>query len=172
MHDQISDIENRLTKLKRPKKMRTDSGNDEGGGAGGGSGGSDDGNDGIPPTPARQSHYRPRPPCPTSHPDTDSSEALMERYDKLKVSKYYPPRPPGPTPRDLVDIGLARVPKSELESLRSKGLVKGRKREDGQFIVVLPDTPPPTSIRDNYFPPLPVDLQIIALHYPMYRLNH
>ena len=82
----------------------------------------------------------------------------MERYNKLKGSKYYPPLPPGPIPRELVDIGLARAPESELESLRSKGLVKGRKSEDGQFVPVLPDTPPPNPIRDDYFPPLPVDL--------------
>ena len=82
----------------------------------------------------------------------------MERCNKLKGSKYYPPLPPGPIPRELVDIGLARAPESELESLRSKGLVKGRKSEDGQFIPVLPDTPPPNPIRDDYFPPLPVDL--------------
>ena len=97
-------------------------------------------------------------PHPTPCPDTDSYLALMERYNKLKVSLYYPPCPPPPTPRELVDIGLARISESELENLRSKGLVKGRKSEDGRFISVLPGTPPPTPIRNNYFPPPPVDL--------------
>ena len=45
-----------------------------------------------------------------------------------------------------------------MENLRSKGLVKRSKSEDGRFIPVLPGTPPPTPIRDDYFPPTPVDL--------------
>ena len=51
MHDQISNIENRLGKLKRSIKMRSDSDDDEGRSAGGGGGGSDDGDHGIPPIP-------------------------------------------------------------------------------------------------------------------------
>ena len=47
MHDQISDTENRLAKLKRSIKMSSDSDDDEGCSAGGGSGGSDDGDHGI-----------------------------------------------------------------------------------------------------------------------------
>ena len=52
-------------------------------------------------------------PHPTPCPDTDSYLALMERYNKLKGSKYYLPRPPRPTPRELVDIGLARISESD-----------------------------------------------------------
>ena len=46
----------------------------------------------------------------------------------------------------------------ELQTLRSKELVKGRKSDDGSFITVLSDTLPPTPVRDDYFSPPPVDL--------------
>ena len=131
MQDEISKIENRLEKLKRPIKMDSD---DDGGSDGGGR--SDDG--GQPSTPGKR--YKPRLPR-TGVPEKDSYDALMDTCNKLKNAKYYP----------LVD--LPRVSDSELQSLASKGLVKGRKSDDGRFTPVLPDTAPPTPVRDDNFPP-------------------
>ena len=71
MQDQISDIENRLEKLKRPIKMDSD----DDGGVGDGGDGSDDG--GLPPTPGRR--YKPRPPHPAPRPEKDSYDQLMDR---------------------------------------------------------------------------------------------
>ena len=39
--------------------------------------------------------------------------------------------------------------------MKDKGLVK-RRRSEGSFIPVMPDTPPPTPIRNDYLPPPPV----------------
>ena len=113
MHVQISDTENRLAKLKRSIKMPSDSDDDEGRSAGEGGKGSDDGDHVIPPIPGGPSRYRLRHTSPNSLPYTDSYLALMERYNKLKGSNYYPPRPLRTTPRELVDIGLARISESD-----------------------------------------------------------
>ena len=40
----------------------------------------------------------------------------------------------------------------ELDLLKDKGLVKRRSYE-GSFVPVMPDTPPPTPIRNDYLPP-------------------
>ena len=39
--------------------------------------------------------------------------------------------------------------------MKDKGLVK-RRSSEGSFIPVMPDTPPPTPIRNDYLPPAPV----------------
>ena len=39
--------------------------------------------------------------------------------------------------------------------MKDKGLVK-RRSSEGSFIPVMPDTPPPTPIRNDYLPPPPV----------------
>ena len=124
-------------RLKQVNGLKTSNKNadDE---SGDGGGGSDDG--GLLLTPGRR--YDPR----AGLPGKDSFDALINRYNKLKNAKYYP------------SVGLPRVSDSELQILASKGLVKGRKSDDGRFISVLSDTPPPTPVRHDYFPPPPVDL--------------
>ena len=147
MQDQISDIENRLETLKRPIKMDS---NDDGGGGDGGDR-SDDG--GLPPTPGRR--YKPRPPRPAPRPEKDSYDELMDRYNKLRGWKYYPPRPPCPLPLPpLYSVTSYPLipPPSDLQHLRSKAT--GR----ASYIPGMPDKPPPTPIRDDYFPPLPIEL--------------
>ena len=47
--------------------------------------------------------------------------------------------------------------KSELQRLSDRGVVKKRRREEDRFRPVLPDTPPPTSIRDDFWPPPSVE---------------
>ena len=47
--------------------------------------------------------------------------------------------------------------KSELQRLSDRGVIKKRRREEDCFIPVLPDTPPPTPIRDDFWPPPSVE---------------
>ena len=134
MQDQISDIANRLEKLKRP--IRRDS--DDGGGSGSGVGGGGDGD--LSPTPVRK--YKPRP-------EKDFYDELMDRYNKLKSSR---PRHPLTSPPSYSDTTYPLLPSfNDLLHLRSKAT--GRPSMPG-----MPDTPPPTPIRDDYIPPQPVDL--------------
>ena len=139
MQDQISDIENRLEKLKPP--IRRDS--DDGGGGGNGGGGGGDGS--LPPTPLPLipvRKYKPRP-------EKDSYDELMDRYNKLKSSR--PPCPLTPPP-SYSDTTYPLLPSfNDLLHLRSKAT--GRPSMPG-----MPDTPPSTPIRDDYFPLPPVDL--------------
>ena len=140
MQDQISDIENRLEKLKRP--IRRDSGDD---GGGGWSGGGSRGDGGLPPTPLPPTPVRKCKP----RSEKDSSDELMDRYKKLKTSRL--PRPLTPRP-SYSDMTYPLLPSfNDLLHLRSKAT--GRPSMSG-----MPDTPPPTPIRDDYIPPQPVDL--------------
>ena len=135
MQDQISDIENRLEKLKWP--ITRDSDDDGGGGRSGGGGGGDGG---LPPNPVRK--YK-------SRPEKDSYDELMDRYNKLKSSR--PPCPLTPPP-SYSDTTYPLLPSfNDLLHLRSKAT--GRPSMPG-----MPDTPLPTPIKDDYFPPPPVDL--------------
>ena len=139
MHDQISDIENRLEKLKQPKRRDSD---DDGGGGGSGGGRSDGGLLPTPilPTPVRKYKH---------HPEKDSYDELMDRYNKLKSS--CPPRPLTPMP-SYSDMNYPLLSSfNDLLYLRSKAT--GRPSMPG-----MPDTPLPTPIKDDYFPPPPVDL--------------
>ena len=139
MQDQISDIENRLEKLKRP--LRRDS--DDGGGGGNGGGGSGDGS--LPPTPLPLTpvrKYKPRS-------EKDSYNKLIDRYNKLKSSRLPHPLIPPPSYSDTTYPLLPGF--NNLLHLRSKAT--GRPRMPGML-----HTLPPTPIRDNYFPPPPVDL--------------
>ena len=77
--------------MKRPTKINFDV-DDNGNTGGSDGGGSDDG--GVLPIPGR-----PRPPRPAPRPEKDSYDELMNRYNKLRSSKYYPTRPPRPLPR-------------------------------------------------------------------------
>ena len=73
----------------------------------------------------------------------------MDRYKKLKTSRL--PRPLTPRP-SYSDMTYPLLPSfNDLLHLRSKAT--GRPSMSG-----MPDTPPPTPIRDDYFPPPPVDL--------------
>ena len=134
MQDQISDIANRLEKLKRP--IRRDS--DDGGGSGSGVGGGGDGD--LPPTPVRK--YKP---CP----EKDFYDELMDRYNKLKSSR---PRHPLTSPPSYSDTAYPLLPSfNDLLHLRSKAT--GRPSMPRML-----DTPPSTPIRDEYSPPPPADL--------------
>ena len=53
------------------------------------------------------------------------------------------------------DLRLAER-KTELERLADRGVVKKRRSKEGRFRPVLPDTSPPTPIRDDFWPPPPV----------------
>ena len=140
MQDQISDIENRLEKLKRP--IRRDSGDD---GGGRWSGGGSRGDGGLPPTPLPLIPVRKCKP----RSEKDSSDELMDRYKKLKTSRL--PRPLTPRP-SYSDMTYPLLPSfNDLLHLRSKAT--GRPSMSG-----MPDTPPPTPIRDDYIPLQPVDL--------------
>ena len=135
MHDQISDIENKLERLKQPIRRDSD---DDGGGSG--SGGGDGGDGGLPLTPVRK--YKPRP-------EKDSYDELMDRYNKLKSSR--PPRPLTSLP-SYSDTTYPLLPSfNVLLHLRSN--TTGRPSMPG-----MPDTLPPTPITDDYFPPLTIDL--------------
>ena len=135
MHDQISDIENKLERLKQPIRRDSD---DDGGGSG--SGGGDGGDGGLPLTPVRK--YKPRP-------EKDSYDELMDRYNKLKSSR--PPRPLTSLP-SYSDTTYPLLPSfNVLLHLRSN--TTGRPSMPG-----MPDTLPPTPNTDDYFPPLPIDL--------------
>ena len=139
MQDQIADIENRLEKLKQPIKIDSD---DEGGSGSGEGGGGDGGvpTTPLPPTTVRK--YKPRP-------EKDSYDELMDRYNKLKSS--LPPRPLTPSP-SYSDATYPLLPSfNDLLHLRSKAT--GRPSMPG-----MPDTPPPTPVTDDYFPPPSVDL--------------
>ena len=114
--------------MKRPTKINFDV-DDNGDTGGSDGGGSDDG--GVLPIPGR-----PRPPRPAPRPEKDSYDELMNRYNKLRSSKYYPTRPPRPLPR-----------------LPSYSKATGRVSDISGHV-----TAPPTPIRDDYFPPPPVDL--------------
>ena len=140
MHDQISDIENRLEKLKQPK--RRDSDDDDGGGGGSGGGRSDGGLLPTPilPTPVRKYKH---------HPEKDSYDELMDRYNKLKSSR--PPRPLTSLPSYSDTTYPLLSSFNVLLHLRSN--TTGRPSMPG-----MPDTLPPTPITDDYFPPLLIDL--------------
>ena len=114
--------------MKRPTKINFDV-DDNGNTGGSDGGGSDDG--GVLPIPGR-----PRSPRPAPRPEKDSYDELMNRYNKLRSSKYYPTRPPRPLPR-----------------LPSYWKATGRVSDISGHV-----TAPPTPIRDDYFPPPPVDL--------------
>ena len=53
------------------------------------------------------------------------------------------------------DLRLAER-KTELERLADRGVVKKRRSKEGRFRPVLPDTSLPTPIRDDFWPPPPV----------------
>ena len=75
--------------MKQPTKINFDL--DDDGDTGGGDGGGGDGC-GLPLTPGRRPrYYKPRLPCPAASPKKDSYDALMDRYNKLKNTKYYLP---------------------------------------------------------------------------------
>ena len=131
MQDQISDIEYGLEKLKRPIRRGSD---DDGGG--GGSGGGSGGDDGLPVRKYNRS-------------EKDSYDELMDRYEKLKTSRLPCPLTPLPSYSDTTSPLLPSF--NDLLYLRSKAT--GRPSMPG-----MPDTLPPTPIRDDYFPPPPVDL--------------
>ena len=73
----------------------------------------------------------------------------MDRYNKLKYSHPTPPLTPPPSYSDATYPLLPRF--NDLLHLRSKGT--GRPSMPGML-----DTLTPTPIRDDYFPPPPVDL--------------
>ena len=148
MQDQVSDIENRLEKLKQPIRRDSD---DDGCGRGRGGGGGGDG--GLPPTPLPPTavrKYKPRP-------EKDTYDELMDRYNKLKSS--YLPRPLT-LPPSYSDTTYPLLPSfNDLLNLRSKATGRPSMPE-------MPDTPSPTPIRDDYFPPPPVDLAHVSFVLP------
>ena len=72
--------------------------------------------------------------------------------NRLNRSRYGPI-----TPNEEEKISAKRLSEQQREIAQiPKGTVKSRKSDAGFFQPILPDTPPPTPIRDDYWPPLPV----------------
>ena len=135
MQDNIAKIKNRLEELKQP--INFNDSDDETRSPGGG-GGDDGAPPPLPPTSGRRSA------------DSDAYGPLMRRLEELRHGLV----PPGREAQQR-DLRLAER-KTELEGLADRGVVKKRRSEEGRFRPVLPDTPPPTLIRDDFWPPPPV----------------
>ena len=79
----------------------------------------------------------------------------MNRYRQLR---YEPPLPTAEEKQEMLNQVLKREDRNrELESLEAKGLVKSTKSNAGPFKPALPDTPPLTPFRNEYWPPPPVE---------------
>ena len=135
MQDNIAKIKNRLEELKRP--INFNDSDDETRSPGGG-GGDDGAPPPLPPTSGRRSA------------DSDAYGPLMRRLEELRHGLVPPSRE-----AQQRDLRLAER-KTELERLADRGVVKKRRSEEGIFRPVLPDMPPPTLIRDDFWPPPPV----------------
>ena len=166
VQDDIINIENRLEKLRRPVNISYNSDN-EAGGPGDEGGDDGGGDDGTPPRP------------PTRTPRNDGFDELTKRLNRLSAPPY-PPRLPKPNPRgtdmrDVLTKRLNRLRHGEITSSLEektlakrlaernrglaqlpKGAVKARKSDIGLFQPVLPDIPPPTPDRNDYWLPPPV----------------
>ena len=100
-------------------------------------------NDGAPPPLA--------PTLDRRSAETDAYGSLMRRLEEL----WHGLVPPSRKAQQRVFRFAER--KSELQRLSDRGVVKKRRREEDRFRPVLPDTPPPTSIRDDFWPPPSVE---------------
>ena len=136
VRDDIAKIEHRLEELKRPINFN-DSDDETCGPSGGG------GDDGapapLPPTPGRRSA------------ESDAYGPLMRRLEELRHGRVLPSREV-----QQCELRLAER-KAELKRLADRGALKKRRREEGRFRPVLPDMQTPTPIRDDFWPPLPVE---------------
>ena len=147
MQDDIAKTGNRLEELKLPINFN-DSDDETRGPVGGG------GDDGAPP---------PLPPTPSSRSaESDAYGPLMRRLEEVWHG-------PVLSSREAQQREL-RLPerKAEWERLADGGTVKKRRSKEGCFWPVLPDTLPSTPIRDDFWPPPPVepsDESFIRLKY-------
>ena len=99
---------------------------------------------GLPPTPRRGKNK-----------EIDYYVLLMNRYRQLR---YELSSPTAEEKQEILNWVLKRADRNrELESFKAKGLVKITKSDAGPFEPVLTDTPPPTPIRNEYWPPPPVE---------------
>ena len=137
-------------------------------GAPDGKGGRDGGDDGTPPRlpgryefdkltrrldrlhgnhpalPPPRTPHRPRFPRPDA--ELDLRDVLDNRLNKRRYGSI--------TPNQEEKILAKRLSERQREIAQiPKGTVKSRKSNVGLFQPILPDTPPPTPNRDNYWPP-------------------
>ena len=166
MQDQIANIENRLEELRKPININDNSDDDTS--ALGGNGGRGGGNDGTPPRPAGRDEFneltrrlnRRRGNCPPLSPPRTLHRPRVPRPDvvpnlrdvlnnKLNRLRYGPI-----TSNQEEKISAKRLSERQREIAQIlKGTVKSRKSDAGLFQPILPDVPPPTPSRDNYWPP-------------------
>ena len=166
MQVQIVNIENRLEELRKPININDNSDDDtDAPGGGGGGGGGDDGTPSRPPgrdqfdeLTRRLSRLRgnrpPLPPprtsrgprVPTPHVELDLRDVLNNRLNRLRYGSI--------TPNQEKKTLAKRLPERQREIAQiPKGTVKSRKSDAGLFQSILPDTLPPTPIRDDYWLP-------------------
>ena len=147
-----------------------------GGGGGGGTG--DDGTPSRPPRrdelndltrrlnrlcaplPPPRTTHRPRVPRPEVEPDLRN--VLNNRLYRLRYGSITPNQEEKTLAKRLSERQreIAQIP---------KGTVKSRKSDVGLFQPILPDNPPPTHIRDDYWPPpssVPSDNNFIKPQLP------
>ena len=147
MQDQISNIEN-----------VNDNSDDNTGASGGGGSGVDDG---APLRPSRRYEFddltrrlnKLHEPIGKSRvqfdDEPDMRDVLNNRLNRIRYGTI--------TPNQEDKILAKRLAERQREIAQlSKGKVKSGKSDAGLFQLILPDTPPPTPIRDDYWLPLPV----------------
>ena len=164
MQVQIVNIENRLEELRKPININ-DNSDDDTDAPGGGGGGGDDGTPSRPPgrdqfdeLTRRLNRLRgnrpPLPPprtsrgprVPTPHVELDLRDVLNNRLNRLRYGSI--------TPNQEKKTLAKRLPERQREIAQiPKGTVKSRKSDAGLFQSILPDTLPPTPIRDDYWLP-------------------
>ena len=179
MQDQIANIENRLEELRKPININDNSDDDTKWSGGGG--GVDDGTPprqpgrdefdeltrrlnrlrgNRPPLPPPRTSRGPR--VPTPHVELDLRDVLNNRLNRLRYGSITPNQEEKTLAKRLSERQrqIAQIP---------KGTVKSRKSDVGLFQPILPDNPPPTHIRDDYWPPpssVPSDNNFIKPQLP------
>ena len=169
MQDQMANIENRLEELRKPININDNS--DDGRSAPGGSGGRRRGDDGTPPRPPGRDEFNKltrrlnrlccnRPPLPPPRmphrlrvpiPDVelDLRNVSNKRLNRLRYGPI--------TPNQENKISAKRLSERQGEIAQiPKGTVKSRKSDVELVQLILPDAPPATCNRGNYWLPPPV----------------
>ena len=182
MQHQIANIEKKLEELRKPININDNNDDDTSApGESGGRGGADDGTPArppgrdefdeltrrlnrlcgnCPPLPPPRKLRRPRVPRPDVEPDL--LDVLNNRLNRLRYGPI--------TPNQEEKISAKRLSERQREIAQvPKGTVKSRKIDVGLFQPILPDTPPSSPNRDDYWPPTnvgPSDINFIKPRLP------